>query len=189
MAVPGGDCNSVAAVLTLDTHHQWHRTHTSHPSQLTLQHYAQFDLIRMVVLKMLWNSLEMTWNDVIPSYNDNAEVGRSFPDVYQDTPVLHNPRQGGIRTGGVLTGFDRVWAISGGRVLNNYCSPCPWRSIGTIRNQIRALLSSTTPAGEQEDRWSLDVVFLGFGWCHQNKSCSILEVLGPRWIYLILLPL
>ena len=115
----------------------------------------------------------MTWNDVIPSYNDNAEVGRSFPDVYQDTPVLHNPRQGGIRTGGVLTGFDRVWAISGGRVLNNYCSPCPWWSIGTIRNQIRALLSSTTPAGEQEDRWSLDVVFLGFGWCHQNKSWSM----------------
>ena len=31
-----------------------------------------------------------------------------------------------------------------------------------LKNPIRMLLSSTTPAGEQEDRWSLDGVFWRF---------------------------
>ena len=40
----------------------------------------------------------------------------------------------------------------------------------TFKNPIRMLLSSTTPSGEQEDKWSLDGVFGGFSLCHQNKQ-------------------
>ena len=42
--------------------------------------------------------------------------------THQDTPVLHNSNPGGIRTGGVLTGFEGFRATSGRRVLNNYWS-------------------------------------------------------------------
>ena len=54
--------------------------------------------------------------------------------THQDTPVLHNPNWGGIRTGGVLTGFEGFRATSGRRVLNNKCSTRPCGSMGTTSN-------------------------------------------------------
>ena len=88
---------------------------------------------------------------------------------HQDAPVLHNSSWGGIRTGGVLMGVLKVLAgVTKIKVAPNDLLGV----VRTLWNPIRMLLSSTTPSGEQEDKWSLDGVFGGFGWCHQNKSCS-----------------
>ena len=44
---------------------------------------------------------------------------RTIRKTHQDTPVLHNSNQEGIRTGMVLMGFEGSRAISGRGVLNN----------------------------------------------------------------------
>ena len=74
---------------------------------------------------------------------------RTIRKTHQDTPVLHNSNQEGIRTGMVLTGFEGSRAISGRGVLNNYCSTWPIGSMGTIRktHQDTPVLHNSNPEG------------------------------------------
>ena len=58
---------------------------------------------------------------VLNNYCSTWPIGSmgTIRKTHQNTPVLHNSNQEGIRTGMVLTGFEGFTAISGRGVLNN----------------------------------------------------------------------
>ena len=51
-------------------------------------------------------------------YGPTGSIG-TIRKTHQDTPVIHNSNPEGIRTGGVLMGFEGFRATFGRRVLNN----------------------------------------------------------------------
>ena len=81
---------------------------------------------QMIISSLLWKRFKVCKS--LKYSSGNWLYDCDLEKNHQDTPVLHNPNWGGIRTGGVLTELEGFRATSGRRVLNNYWSIWPCRS-------------------------------------------------------------